>query len=432
MAEHLDHIRVKDPEVGAFRRVLEAEALRDAQALECRTHLRALPLAGVPVAVKDNLAVKGVPIRHGSAATREVQAKDDHVVVRRLRAAGAIVIGVTAVPELCVFKTTDGMFGIPRNPWLPARSAGGSSGGSAAAVAAGMVPIALGSDGMGSIRIPAASCGVVGLKPGRGVVPSGLGVNDWFGMAENGPIASCVDDIRLLLAVIANEGTRPDHAEPVGRLRIALSVRTPLPRLPVADQLAATVWQSGRLLTAGGHHVVHDELPYPPWLGSAALSRWTAGAAADARGLNFRLLTRRTRTHVMLGRAVTSARFVRRNQQLLWQQRLEKFFTRCDVLVTPALAQPVPVAKAWHTAGWPANVLANMRFAPFSYPWNLAGWPAMAVPLGSFPSTGISLPRSVQVIAPPGGEERLLQLASQLERDCPWPRMPMEPFPSSL
>jgi amidase len=183
MAEHLARIELLDARVGAFRQLRAAAALAEADEVAARADLAELPLAGVPVAVKDNLAVRGESTRLGSAATSETPADQDHVTVARLRAAGAVVVGLTNVPELCVFGTTEGVHGTARNPWDTTRTAGGSSGGSAAAVAAGMVPIALGNDGMGSLRIPAANCGLIGLKPGFGTVPAGIGHGDWFGMS---------------------------------------------------------------------------------------------------------------------------------------------------------------------------------------------------------------------------------------------------------
>lgn len=201
---HLDRIARLDGRIGAFRRVRAGAALAEADEVGARSDLTGLPLAGVPVAVKDNLAVRGESVRVGSAATPDTPAGADHVTVARLRAAGAVVVGLTNVPELCVFGTTEGVHGTARNPWDPARSAGGSSGGSAAAVAAGMVPLALGNDGMGSLRIPAANCGLVTVKPGHGVVPAGIGEGDWFGLAENGPLATTVEDARLMLTVLAD------------------------------------------------------------------------------------------------------------------------------------------------------------------------------------------------------------------------------------
>ncbi len=181
VAEHLAHIQRVDPTIGAFRTVRVEQALLEAEAVDSRADRYALPLAGVPIAIKDNVPVNGEYIGDGSAVTSREIAFRDHEVVRRLRAAGAVVVGLTRVPELCIFPTSDDTDGVARNPWDTARTPGGSSGGSAAAVASGMVPIAHGNDGLGSVRIPAACCGLVGVKPGRGVVPSQLGGGSWSG-----------------------------------------------------------------------------------------------------------------------------------------------------------------------------------------------------------------------------------------------------------
>src|SRR5262249_1267507 len=148
-----------------------------------------------PLAVKDNTAVAGETARSGSAATPEEPAAADHEVVRRLHAAGAVVVGLSSMPELGLFPMADSVYGTVRNPWCPERTPGGSSGGAAVAVAAGMVPLAQGNDGLGSIRIPAACCGLIGLKPGTGQVPPPFGEREaWFGLAENGPLATTVAD----------------------------------------------------------------------------------------------------------------------------------------------------------------------------------------------------------------------------------------------
>ncbi|WP_033820310.1 amidase, partial [Kitasatospora sp. MBT63] len=385
VADHLALIERLDPQIGAFRKVLAARALREAQALAGRADLGTLPLAGVPVAVKDNLAVEGEATRNGSAATPDTPAAADHETVRRLRAAGAVVVGLTNVPELCVFGTTDGVHGTTRSPWDLSRSAGGSSGGSAAAVAAGLVPIALGNDGMGSIRIPSANCGVLGLKPGAGRVPAGLGVDGWSGMAENGPIATCAADAALLLAVLAGESATSPVTPPAdpGPLRIALSVRSSSPGIPVDAACAAAVRDTGRHLAAAGHRVADAELPYPAWLGAASVANWLAGTAADARSLDPALLAPRPRRHAALGRAVARAGLVGPGPRERWQALLEGFFAHHDVVITPALAHPAPPAEPWHTRGWTANLLSNVRYAPFSHPWNLARWPALVLPVHS-------------------------------------------------
>jgi Asp-tRNA(Asn)/Glu-tRNA(Gln) amidotransferase A subunit family amidase len=208
---YLARIADVDAAVGAFRRVRADEARAEADAVARRPDLASLPLAGVPVAVKDNLAVAGEAMRLGTRATRDTPQPHDHPVVRRVRDAGAVVVGLTHVPELCIWPFTDGALGTARNPWDRTRTAGGSSAAAPRPSPRASCPVAVGNDGLGSIRIPAATCGVVGVKPGSSVVPSEIGDGSWFGFSENGPLATTVDDAALLLAVLAG---RPDLAAP--------------------------------------------------------------------------------------------------------------------------------------------------------------------------------------------------------------------------
>ncbi|MFE0453932.1 amidase [Streptomyces sp. NPDC058914] len=416
VAAHLARIERLDGRVGAFRTVRARAALTEADEVGARADLAELPLAGVPVAVKDNLAVRGESMRVGSAATPDTPAGDDHVTVARLRAAGAVVVGLTNVPELCVFGTTEGVHGTARNPWDTARTAGGSSGGSAAAVAAGMVPIALGNDGMGSLRIPAANCGLVTVKPGHGVVPAGIGEGDWFGMSENGPLATTVEDARLMLSVLA--GTEVVRAEEPGVRRIAVSVRSPLAGVTVSRPYVAAAREAAGALARAGHRVRRAEPPYPLSLGVTALAHWTAGTAVDARGLDVRLLTRRTRVHAAVGRRfLNQVRGGTARDEL--RRRLEPFFAEYDVLLTPALARRSPKSAPWHERGWLSNVLANTSYSPLTPPWNLTGWPAAVVPMGTLPS---GAPTAVQLVGLPGSEAQLLRVAEQLEELRPWRR----------
>ncbi|WP_055491221.1 amidase [Streptomyces sp. TP-A0356] len=416
VAEHLARIDRLDGRFGAFRRVRGDAALAEADAVGDRADLSELPLAGVPVAVKDNLAVRGESVRNGSAATPDTPVGQDHVTVARLRAAGAVVVGLTNVPELCVFGTTEGVHGIARNPWDTTRTAGGSSGGSAAAVAAGLVPIALGNDGMGSLRIPAANCGLVTIKPGHGTVPAGIGNGDWFGMSENGPLATTVEDARLMFEVLADE--REKHASPPATRRIALSLRSPLLGVRVSRPYADAARAAATLLTGAGHDVRPAEPPYPWWLGTTSLAHWTAGTAVDAEGLDPRRLARRTRVHAAVGRRfVRSVRSGDRRAQL--RRRLEPFFAAHDVLLTPALARRGPAAAPWHERGWLRNLLANTTYSPMTPPWNLTGWPAMSIPFGALPN---GAPCAVQLVGRPGSEHELLDVAGQLEALEPWRR----------
>ncbi|PZH06919.1 amidase [Streptomyces sp. NTH33] len=416
VAEHLAGIERLDGRVGAFRTVRAEAALAEADEVAARGDLAELPLAGVPVAVKDNLAVRGESCRVGSAATPDTPAEQDHVTVARLRAAGAVVVGLTNVPELCVFGTTEGAYGTARNPWDTTRTAGGSSGGSAAAVAAGLVPIALGNDGMGSLRIPAANCGLVTIKPGHGVVPAGIGDGDWFGMSENGPLATTVEDARLMLSVLAD--TDVVRGRETAPRTIAVSVRSPLAGVAVSKPYATAARDAARLLAGAGHRVRRADPPYPVSLGVTALRHWSAGTAVDAAGLDPRRLARRTRVHAAVGqRFLDGVRTSTQRERL--RRRLEPFFAEYDVLLTPALARRSPQAGPWHERGWLRNVLANTGYSPMTPPWNLAGWPAMAVPFGTLPS---GAPCAVQLVGRPGSEADLLDLAEQIETLHPWQR----------
>ncbi|MHC3467538.1 amidase [Streptomyces sp. 7R007] len=428
VAEHLARIERLDGRVGAFRVVRAEAALAEADEVGGRGDLSELPLAGVPVAVKDNLAVRGEANRVGSAATPDTPAGEDHVTVARLRAAGAVVVGLTNVPELCVFGTTEGVHGTARNPWDLSRTAGGSSGGSAAAVAAGMVPIALGNDGMGSLRIPAANCGLVTLKPGHGVVPAGIGEGDWFGMSENGPLTTTVEDARLMFAVLAGTGPEAVRSDAPGMRRVAVSLRSPLAGVVITGPYTSAAREAAGVLMKAGHQVRRADPPYPLSLSTTSLTHWTAGTAVDAQGLDPRLLNRRTRVHAAIGRRfVGSVRTSDVRDRL--RRRLEPFFAEYDVLLTPALARRSPRSAEWHERGWLRNILANTAYSPLTPPWNLTGWPAMVVPFGTLPS---GAPTAVQLVGRPGTEADLLDLAGQLERLRPWRRTaPLEDEPAS-
>ncbi|WP_371574444.1 amidase [Streptomyces sp. NBC_01314] len=418
VAEHLARIETLDGRLGAFRKVRAEAALAEADVVAGRADLAELPLAGVPVAIKDNLAVRGESTRNGSAATPDTPAEDDHVTVARLRAAGAVVVGLTNVPELCVFGTTDGVHGTARNPWDTSRTTGGSSGGSAAAVAAGLVPLALGNDGMGSLRIPAANCGLLGLKPGFGVIPADIGHGDWFGMSENGPLATTVEDARLMFGILAGTDTgRPSGTAPSSP-SIALSVRSPLVGVTVTRPYADAARRAAELLAGAGLRVRPADPAYPVWLGTTSLAHWTAGTAVDAEGLDPKLLTRRTRVHAAVGRRfVKGVRAGDRRERL--RRRLEPFFAEHDVLLTPALARRGPTAANWHERGWLRNLLVNTNYSPLTPPWNLTGWPAMSVPFGTLPS---GAPCAVQLVGRPGSELELLEVAGRLEELNPWRR----------
>lgn len=412
VSEALARIASENRKINAFTVVRAERARVEAAQLAARDDLDELPLAGVPVAIKQNIAVTGEATRAGSAATSTAPENDDHPVVARLRAAGAIIVGLTAMPELGLWACTDEDGRVTRNPRDVGRTPGGSSGGAAAAVAAGLVPIAHGTDGLGSIRVPAAACGVFGIKPGRQTVPSAIGADSWGGMAENGILATTVSDAALGLSVMAG---RPDLAEVRAphRLRVGLAVAPPSRLVRMDRHWTAAARTAGARAAAAGHLVEPVELPY----GDAALSmllRWPSVGLTDAQRLRDpAALQRRTRRHLALGKLIHQLGLVRPQQVDRTEARMLDFFENFDVVITPTLAAQPPKARRWSRRGWGANVFAGLRYAPFTGLWNLVGWPAASVPMGTHPEA--HTPLAAQLAGPPGSEATLLGLAAQLE-----------------
>jgi amidase len=416
---HLAHLAAVEARIGAFRVVRTEAALAEAAAVDASPRRAELPLAGVPVAVKDNVALAGEVATDGSLAHHPAPATADHPAVARLRAAGAVVVGVTRVPELCIYSATDGPGTVTRNPWDTARSSAGSSGGSAAAVAAGVVPLAHGNDGMGSLRLPAAACGLVTLKPGSGVVPADIGADSWSGMAENGVLATTVADLVAGFAVLA--GVEVPQPAQVAPLRIAVSTRSPVPGVRLDAAGRAAIDEVVAALESAGHTVVRKDPVVPPAAALGTVARWLAGADADAEALDLdrAALQPRSRTHARLGRWVRRAGLVRPRTAAAFRQRMTDFFTDVDLLLTPVVTGPPLAARPWHERGFLANITANARWAPWTSAWNLAGLPALVLPAGPGRE---GLPSSVQFVGPAGAETRLLWLAGELERRLPWRR----------
>lgn len=417
--EHLDRIADLDPRVGAFVRVRQAQATVEAELVAARTDLGTLPLAGVPVAVKDNVEIAGEPTRHGSPVTGDSPAAKDHEVVSRLRAAGAVIVGVTRMPELGVWGTSEDAAGAARNPWNLDRTPGGSSGGSAAAVASAMVPAAHGNDGMGSIRIPAAACGLVGLKPGPAVVPSAVGRTSWRGMTENGPLATTVEDAALLLSVLADRPELARVGAPPDRLRVAASTLVPVPGVRLDPEIARAVVATAAALRRDGHDVVHADPPYSPAAAAAIFAWYTAVTADETAAHDESRLEPRQRRHAAIGRAMIRLGRVRDADRDRWKVQAARFFAAHDLLVTPVTTAMPPAAAGWRDRSWWANFNANARWAPFAGPWNFAQYPAATVPVARHSS---GMPIGVQLVAPPGGEALLLSVAARLQSLRPWPR----------
>jgi amidase len=425
---YLRRIEALDPKLNAFRTTMPEEALAAAEAVPTDG-----PLAGVPLAVKGDTPVAGQPTTHGSKTHGPAESADAEVV-RRLRAAGAIPIGITNVPELTIFPwTASDATGITRNPWNRDRTPGGSSGGSAAAVAAGMAAGATGSDGGGSIRIPAACCGLVGMKPTRGRVskmPAGEG---WLGLSTFGPLARTVRDSALLLDAMhgtiegdvyslpAFAGSYVDAAATSpGRLRVAVSRKIP-PGLIASlsgDQRAG--WEAtGKLLGDLGHEVIERDPNY----GTAALQftqTWVRGIYEDSLKVPDRSrLERTTRRMAGAGRLVPGRRalHLRGRARAKTTARILALWDEADVLMTPGLATtPIPAEGGYGRSALAAFNTAA-RFTPWTPVFNITGQPAVTIPAG-FSADG--LPLSVQLVGRPGAEDTLYALAGQLEAARPW------------
>ncbi|WP_369214344.1 amidase [Streptomyces flavofungini] len=431
----LARIEAAQPTLNAFKRVRADAALAEADAAD-RELARGgpfpeRPLLGVPVAVKDDMDVAGEPTAFGCRGAFPAQAEDCEAV-RRLRASGAVVVGKTNTCELGQWPFTEGPgFGDTRNPWNTAHTPGGSSGGSAAAVAAGLVPAALGSDGAGSVRIPAAWTHLVGIKPQRGRISTWPWPEAFHGITVNGPLARTVADAALLLDAASGSHRGDLHRPPAvraaeaatrepGRLRIALSLRMPFTGTPkrLHPQVRRRVVALADRLAALGHDVAEADPAYGR-IGLAFVPRATAGIAEWARHVpDAALLDRRTRDAARMGRLLGGAplRLARRSEAAL-HRSVGAVFSTYDVVLAPTTAAPPPrVGTLAAMSGWRTDQ-AMIAACPYAWPWNVLGWPGVNVPAGQVPG---GLPVGAQLLGPAGSEPLLISLAAQLEADQRW------------
>jgi amidase len=429
----LDRIGRLDSELNAFRKVFSEKAMLEAEQAEARIRAgEERPLLGVPIAIKDEIDVAGEINTHGTDAFTE-PAKADSEVVRRLREAGAIIVGLTLLPEMAICGFSESAtYGVTRNPWNPQRTPGGSSGGSGSAVAAGLVPIASAGDGAGSIRIPAASCGLFGLKPSRGRVSLAPNLEGWRGMAVDGCLSRSVRDTALWLDVVSG-GSREDEAPPPpdqpfvesamaspGKLRVAYSTRPPRAAAPptVSDEAKQAVADAAEMLRGLGH----DTNPRDPdWgnIGDTISARFLKGVSETVEEVPHpERLESRTRGFGRLGKLLPERLY----QQMMArrpaeQARINAIFDDHDVLLMPVMGGTALPIRRWEGKGALQTVLGMSRFYPYCVPWNHLGNPAMSVPLG-FGADG--LPLAIQIIGRPGDETTLLSLAAQIEAERPW------------
>lgn len=429
----LARITAMDTELNAFSHVLTRAALAEADARDAALAAGETPgpLHGVPLAIKEELDVAGAVTTFGGRGNT-TPASADAEVVRRLRTAGAVIVGKTTMPEFGAWPFTESVSrGITRNPWDHDRTPGGSSGGTAVAVSSGMVAAGLGGDGGGSIRIPAASCGLFGLKPQRGRVTAAPHPHLWWALGTAGPLTRTVRDSALIYDVIRGSldtdlyragevGSFAAAAErEPGRLRIGWATRPVTPGIRVDPVHVRAVEETARLLGELGHDVREVDPRYPDPT-AAFIPQFFAGIRSEADGVEHpERLERRTRQVCALGSWVTpTVREAALRATETVAEKANRVFDEVDVLLTPALANRPPRVGRLDGVGPLRAALRAQPSIAYSALWNVAGNPAASVPCDV---AADGLPVAVQLVGRTDGEETLLSLAAQVEQARPWP-----------
>jgi amidase len=436
----LRRIEASQPSLNAFRALRAEAALEEADQADRRLESdEVAPLLGVPVAIKDDVDLAGETTPFGCGGEFG-PAREDAELVRRLRGAGAIPIGKTHAPEVGQWPFTESdTFGATRNPWNLDHAPGGSSGGAAAAVAAGLVAGAIGSDGAGSIRIPAAWTGLVGLKPQRGRISGWPDAELFNGLSCFGPLTRSVADAALLLDAVAGSHDGDLHrppppqdsfsaaaASPPARLRVAVSFATPfgVPSKVDAEIRAATERTAERL-AALGHRVMHADPSYglvglgivPR--GMAGVHAWVRDHAAGQAGLE-----PRTRVHARIGGLLSGPPLTAaRAAEARMARRIGRVFEQADVILTPTTALPPPRIGDMNGRGYWVTSSGASAACPFAWAWNVIGWPGLSVPAGR---SAAGLPIGAQLLGRENDEATLLALGAELESAAAgeWQRRP--------
>ncbi|GAB3585566.1 amidase [Leifsonia lichenia] len=440
-SHYLDRIDRLNPQLGAFVTVTREKALARADRLSAEVPKTA-PLWGLPSGDKDLWIRAGVRTGFGSRLMADFVPDTSDEIVETLDAAGAVSLGKTNAPEFGLPAYTESLAAPPaRNPWDPSLGSGGSSGGAAVAVASGMLPFAPGSDGGGSVRIPAAACGLVGLKPTRGLVPAGSGIDSLAGLVVDGPLARTTADAALLLdGMIAKSDGRIDHHYTLrapydddgpflgtavrGEGRFQLGVMTTSAwddayEIVIAREARAALDAAVDGFTAMGHGMEETALVPDPTYAPAFRTIWQAGAARiPAEGEAENLLEPLTRWLLGKGRAISARELSEALSALTaYERSLIRQLSSFDAVLTPAMAMtPRPVGWYDQEDG-ERNFEQQVQYTPFTSMLNVSGLPAIVLPNMQ---TDDGLPMGVQLIGRPGGERTLLSLAAQLERKVRW------------
>jgi amidase len=430
----LERIEASQETLNAFRLLRPAAA--HTEAAEAQRRLAAgerLPLLGVPIAIKDDMDLAGEPTCFGCQGSFQPQ-HGDGAVAAKLKAAGAVIVGKTNSPEIGVWPFTEGpAFGITRNPWSHGHTPGGSSGGAAAAVAAGLLPAAVGSDGAGSVRIPAAWTNLVGVKPQRGRISTWPDPEAFNGLTAIGPLARTVADAALLLDVLSGNLDGDLHRPPPpperfadvakrspGSLRVGLALNVPFSGAPASldPEIRAAVERTASLLEGLGHQVEQVDVPYGIWSGASIMPRSMAGIREWTRRVPDRsLLDPRVLASARHGRVLGPLLPAARLAERFGQRTVGRVFRRFDVALAPTTAQPpLAIGACQGLSSWETDK-AIVAACPYAWPWNVLGWPGVNVPAGF---TDAGLPIGAQLLGPANSEPRLLALAAQLEAEQRW------------
>lgn len=421
---YLERIEELNPKLNAYVRTTPELALEQAKAADAKKD--GGPLHGVPASIKELVSLQGYPTTLGSRAFEHMELPMDSFSVARLKEGGCPILGKTNTSEFGTRPTTEwGLFGATHNPWNLERTPGGSSGGAAAAVAAGMCGFAQGSDGGGSVRIPASCCGIVGLKPSRGrVSPGPMFGEGWAGLSTDGVIGRSVADVAAGLDVIAGhlpgdtywaevEAPFARAAQPAtATLRVGFTTSADA---EVQTDVADLVRSVAKAIAGLGHRVSEGGPDTQPFRGPFQLIVTSGVASLPIPDVE--LLEPVNQLSVAFGKRLTAVDYVRAVDAIrVHSRQVVSFWHDHDVLITPTLPRTAPrlgtLGADLHTAGD-----QFMEFVAFTYPYNCTGQPAMSLPLGA---DSAGLPIGVQLVGPPRGESVILGLAAQLEQALPW------------